>query len=146
MRAAQFITDPAFTLTTEGRDTARLALASELVVYSAVLEAELHIPAGFEFDGESIPRWLHGIVPPYGYTRRGAAIHDYLYRFGGYHAPDSSLVSVTRAQADAVYREMIEARGFPAWRATVRWFALRCLGWIAWRQNRRAMTLHRMTK
>jgi hypothetical protein len=141
---AYFITDPKFTLTTEGRDTARLSLDSELVAWSEVLVATICVPTGFEFDGESIPRWLHGICPPYGYSRRGAAIHDYLYRFGGYHLDTGKLMLVTRSQADLVYHEMLLAKGVPSWRANVRWFALRLVGWSAWNANRKAITRHTM--
>lgn len=37
------------------------------------------IPRGFETDLSSTPKWLWGVVPPYGDFLLAALIHDYLY-------------------------------------------------------------------
>jgi hypothetical protein len=130
-RAAEFLSEYEALDVSEGRETRTFRLLSPLVVYSAVLEAELCVPAGFTFDGESIPPLLHWLVPPFGQSKRGACVHDYLYRHAGYFSA-GVLNPVTRAQADAVYRELVALKGLPRWRATVRWATLRLVGWWAW--------------
>jgi hypothetical protein len=116
----------------EGRETTRLRLLEPFWVWSDVLNDQLVIPAGFECDGESIPRALHGLVPPFGMSKRAAVVHDYLYRNHGYLSHAGPFKPVTRQQADAVYQELCLAKGLPRWRATVRWATLRLVGWKAW--------------
>jgi len=134
-RPPEFLSDPEFVDITEGRETQRYRLRGELSVYSAVLDRVITVPDGFEFDGESIPVGLQWLVKRFGASKRGAAVHDYLYRLGGYRRRTGGIEPVTRRQADAVYEELLRLRGLPAWRATLRWFTLRCVGWAAWREN-----------
>lgn len=136
-REAEFLTDPEFVDITEGRQTQRYRLRGELSVYSAVLAQKITVPAGFEFDGESIPALLQWLVKRFGASKRGAAVHDYLYRLGGYRLPNGALQSVTRRQADDVYAELLKIKGLPAWRANARWLALRIAGRAAWNANAR---------
>lgn len=130
-RPAEFLTEYKALDVTEGQSTKTLELLEPLIVYSAVLQDEIRVHAGFTFDGESIPPAIHWLVPPFGQSKRGACVHDYLYRHGGYYK-NLRLVPVTRQQADAVYRELITAKGLPAWRANMRYLTLRVVGWWAW--------------
>ena len=132
MKAAEFITEFQALDVAEGKETDKLKLLAPFTVYSAVLDAIITVPAGFTFDGESIPTALRALVPPFGQSKRGACIHDYLYRHHGYRTPAGDFHPVTRAQADAVYRELVLAKGLPSWRAAVRWGVLRLVGWRAW--------------
>ncbi len=136
-RPAEFLSDPEFVDITEGRQTQRYRLRGSLSVYSAVLDRIITVPDGFEFDGESIPAILQWLVKRFGYSKRGAAVHDYLYRLGGYRLPNGTLQSVTRRQADDVYAELLKIKGLPAWRANARWLALRIAGRAAWNANAR---------
>jgi hypothetical protein len=95
------------------------------------------VPKDFIFDGESIPFWLQWLAPPFGDSKRGACVHDWLYRNAGYLDEHGTLCPVRRSQADAVYRELIEAKGLPRWRANIRWAALRLVGGFAWNANRK---------
>ena len=137
------MTEPAFLSefkaldVTEGKDTHTLMLTEKFQIYSAVLDAVITVPPGFTFDGESIPRFLQPLVPPFGQSKRGACVHDYLYRFAGYHDDYGFIVPVTRSQADHVYRELILAKGLPTWRGHMRWAVLRLVGWTAWDSNRK---------
>lgn len=134
-RPTEFITDLRAYDVSEGMETNVYELSRPFTVYSSTLQAEITVPAGFRCDGESIPVSLRWLVPPFGQSKRGAFVHDYLYRLGGYRTPDGRLVAVTRAQADAVYRELILAKGLPRWRATMRHAVLRLVGWSAWRRH-----------
>ena len=87
------------------------------------------VPAGFETDGASIPRWLwpvcgHPLQAP---RVIAAVVHDYLYGGGDPEA--------TRADADDLYRDMQLALGIPRRRAYLEWVVLRLFGWLHW--NRR---------
>ncbi len=70
-----------------------------LIYYSDVIGGEIVVPQNFYCDFESIPR-LPLVYAWLGHTsQRGGTVHDYLYR------SDCS-PCVTRAQADAIYREI----------------------------------------
>lgn len=135
MKSAEFITEFQALDVAEGQQTNMLRLIAPFTVYSASLDAIITVPEGFTFDGESIPAWLHGLVPPFGQSKRGACVHDYLYRLHGYRTPEGEFHPVTRKQADAVYKELVLAKGLPSWRAAVRWGVLRAVGWAAWNAN-----------
>ena len=70
-----------------------------LIYYSDIIKAEIVVPSGFCCDFESVPR-LPVVYMCLGHTSfRGGAVHDYLYRKDSYPR-------VSRAQADAIYREI----------------------------------------
>ena len=75
------------------------------------------VPAGFVFDGNSVPRVASCISPPTDYLAAGAC-HDFLYRFG----------AVSRETADSVYFEALCVLGMSRFRAYVRFLALRLFG------------------
>ncbi len=131
---AEFITRFEALDVSEGTETHAFKLLKPFKVYSAVLGAIIIVPANFRFDGESIPESLRWLVPPFGLSKRGACVHDYLYRNHGYVAY-GLFHAVTRSQADAVYHELVLAKGLPAWRATVRWAVLRAVGWWSWNRE-----------
>lgn len=135
MSESSFITDLRVEDITEGTDTQTLRLLAPFTVYSQTLDAIITVPEGFVFDGESIPTWLQGFVKPFGQSKRGACVHDYLYRNGGYFTNDGKLKPVSRKEADKVYFELVRAKGLPSWRANIRWGVLRLVGWAAWNAN-----------
>lgn len=136
-RPAEFLSDMVAYDVSEGTQTRQYQLAERFGFYSAVLGAEVWIEPGFIFDGESIPTFLHWLVPPFGQSKRGACAHDYLYRHAGY-ASASGLVPVSRETADKVYHELVTAKGLPKWRAAMRYRVLRLVGGAAWKANRKA--------
>ena len=70
-----------------------------LIYQSDLIKEEIVVPSGFCCDFESVPR-LPLVYAWLGHTsQRGGTVHDYLYR------SDCS-PCVTRAQADAIYREI----------------------------------------
>lgn len=132
MKSARFITEFKALDVAEGNETRKLQLYEPFVVFSGILNDTVTVPEGFTFDGESIPTALHTLVPPFGQSKRGACVHDYLYRYHGYQSASGEFVPVTRKTADAVYRELVTLKGLPTWRAAVRHGVLRLVGWIAW--------------
>lgn len=92
-----------------------------LIFYSAVLGREIVAPEGFVTDFASVPRapfiyWFAGDT-----ARKAAVIHDWLYR------TDSE--TVTRAEADAVFAEAIEALGYWKIREWFMWAGVRLGGY-----------------
>ena len=70
-----------------------------LIYYSDIINAEIVVPSGFCCDFESVPQ-LPVVYMCLGHTsQRGGTVHDYLYR-------KDCEPMVTRAQADAIYREI----------------------------------------
>lgn len=100
-------------------------LVRELVWHGA--SDALTVPAGFKTDFASVPRALWGLFPPYGRHTRAAVIHDWLYLTG----------SLSRADADGIFRRIMRESGVGRLRRWIMYLALRLFGWAAWRAHRR---------
>lgn len=90
----------------------------------------IEIPAGFSTDFASVPRlpivfWLTGDS-----AHEASVVHDWLYRTQEF----------PRRTADAVFLDAMSVSVPPVvrWRRWAMWAGVRLLGWIAWRENRRA--------
>lgn len=83
------------------------------------------VPAGFETDLASIPRLLRGILHQNGLSRAPAVLHDFLY----------ATQIMTRAEADAVFREALKAEGMGGLGRFLYWGGIRVGGWVAWRNH-----------
>lgn len=81
------------------------------------------VPAGFESDGMSVPRWLWWMWSPLKHPDllEPSVVHDWLY---------SSKV-VSRRQADIWYKNELESRGYSVGSLVV-FGALRAFGWSHW--------------
>ena len=82
------------------------------------------LPAGFEFDGASIPPILWPVIgspfdPAY---MEAALLHDWLY----------STHIVTRREADVAFREQLVAHGVTDFRADMMFRGVRLAGVFAW--------------
>jgi hypothetical protein len=134
----EFLTELRALDVTEGIETRRFEVLEPFRVASGVLMGIVTVPAGFTYDGESIPAALHTLVPPFGQSKRAACVHDYLYQHGAYQLDRGDWVEVTRKQADEVYLELALLKGLPQWRALMRYRVLRLVGWRAWNAHRAA--------
>ena len=87
------------------------------------------VPAGFEFDGASVPALLQLGVFSSGDTRvlDGALGHDFIYRT---HPKDW-----TRKRADEFFYKSIRDNGISWWRAKKAYWGLRLFGHKAWEAN-----------
>lgn len=106
-------------LSVENIGDERWRLLAPLVYYSDHLKRSLAVPAGFLTDFASVPRlpfvyWLLG-----GKATKAAVVHDFLYR---------KQSGVSRADADSVFVEAMEATGQSAWRRSLMWAGLRAGG------------------
>lgn len=86
----------------------------------------VRVPAGFQTDGASVPRFFWRILPPMGRYWRPAVLHDYLYRAG----------TCSRFLADAVFRDAMRADGVSAWKRLAMYYAVRVFGGRSWRSRR----------
>ena len=89
------------------------------------------VPAGFESDGVSTPRFLWTTISPkvHPQTIRGGLDHDWLYR----EQPEGW----TRKDADQLFFDVIREDGFSPVRARLAYTGLRLFGNKAWNENRR---------
>lgn len=76
------------------------------------------VPAGFVTDFASVPRLPLAFLLFGNVGHRGAVLHDWLYRSAG----------VPRADADAVFREVLKAEGVGAMRAGLMYAGVRAFG------------------
>lgn len=109
----------------EGRALWRLL--APLSYRSQLLGALITVPAGFITDFASVPRLPLTYLLAGDKAHEAAVVHDYLYTT---HAVDGQ--AVTRAQADAVFREAISALKVRA-PGFLMWLAVRVGGAGAWK-------------
>lgn len=87
----------------------------------------VEVPAGFVTDFASVPRALWPLVPKIGPYNMAAVVHDWLYR--------EHPRGWTRAQADAVFYDLMIEDGVSKLRAATMYAAVRAGAWWAWRRN-----------
>lgn len=104
-----------------------MELYMPLVYRSDKLGREIVVPAGFETDFASIPRFFHRLIPKNGLYDKAAVIHDYLYSTG----------VVAKQDADLVFFEAMLVLGVPSWKRNVMYLAVHWFGWMAWNNHRR---------
>lgn len=78
----------------------------------------IEVPAGFETDFASVPRWPLVFVLLGQYGHAAAVIHDWLYRTG----------KLSRADADRVFLNALRSSGIARWRAYLMFYGVRFLG------------------
>lgn len=85
------------------------------------------VPAGFEFDGASIPPffWLAFHSPYHPKVVRAALIHDYLY----------VTHEVDKAEADLTFVTILGIDGVDKWRRKNMWRAVHLFGGKAWERR-----------
>lgn len=94
-------------------------LLDPLVYWSDVLGRKIRVPKGFKTDFASVPRVVGAYLLFGGKGKRAAVVHDFLYSGG---------VNVTREQADAVFREALQATGYSAFTVAAMYAGVRMGG------------------
>ena len=86
----------------------------------------IEIPAGFESDGASVPRFFWSTVFPPGDSKalRPAIIHDYIYR--------THPTGWTRKMADENFHSLLVEAGISKYRAYKAYLGVRLFGQSAW--------------
>jgi len=102
-------------------------------------DVEYVIPAGFQFDGASIPKFLRTFFSPVGVLLIGGLVHDYMYKYTACKPADKkgSLLIVDQKKADQIFRDInIEVNGFYFMNYLAYW-SLRIGGFVAWNGHRK---------
>lgn len=97
------------------------------------------IPKGFQFDGASIPKFLHTWLSPVGVLLMGGLVHDYAYKYAGLKMKGvKDLHELDQKSADVIFRDInVEINGFHFLNYLAYW-ALRIGGFMAWNGHRKA--------
>jgi len=118
--------------------------------YDSNISAEILVPAGFIYDGASIPRIFWSIlgVTRDGVHRAASLVHDWIYTYDG-RLPDGSVVrrikmsdgSVkvldtydkwSRRDCDRFFKKMLLQTSLGWLKTQIIYIAVRCFGWIKW--------------
>ena len=88
----------------------------------------ISVPAGFESDGASVPRFFWRLVFPPGDSQalRAAILHDYIYREHPH--------GWTREDADKLFLTLLESDGVPRLRALLAYWGVRLFGGRSWKK------------
>ena len=106
--------------------------------YYEINGEEYTIPAGFKFDGASIPKFLHTWLSPTGVLLMGGLVHDYAYKYATLLKTDGTTMgTINQKKADEIFRDInIEQNGFHFLNYLAYW-ALRIGGFMAWNGHRK---------
>lgn len=86
------------------------------------------VPANFEFDGDSVPRWpLVYWIAKGRSGLKAPCLHDWLY----------IKQPVSRRQADQAYLAMMKHTGVKLRWRIIHYLGVRIGGWVGWRRNAR---------
>jgi hypothetical protein len=104
-------------------------------------DVEYKIPAGFEFDGASVPKFLATFLSPVGVLLMGGLVHDYGYKFATLMKKDGSTIGYHDQKfMDGVFRDIcIEVNGFRVLNYLAYW-TLRLAGFVAWNGHKKRGT------
>jgi hypothetical protein len=114
-------------------------LFAPLVYHSALLDAIVIVPAGFQTDLASIPRFVQPIIPKEGKYNRAAVVHDWLYTKGRIATPGDGR-PVSRGEADGVLLEASRVLHVRETQAIAIYAGVRLGGWHPWGRYRKAET------
>ena len=97
------------------------------------------IPAGFKFDGASIPKFLHTFLSPVGVLLMGGLVHDYAYKYQTLLEINKAdtLGVISQKRADEIFRDInIGVNGFYLMNYLA-YYSLRLGGFLAWNKHRK---------
>ena len=97
------------------------------------------IPAGFKFDGASIPKFLHTFLSPVGVLLMGGLVHDYAYKYQTLLRQNKkdTLGVISQKRSDEIFRDInIEVNGFYLMNYLA-YYSLRLGGFMAWNKHRK---------
>ena len=97
------------------------------------------IPAGFIFDGASIPKFLHTFLSPVGVLLIGGLVHDYAYKYAALKPKNKkdAILILDQKKSDQIFRDInINVNGFYAMNY-LSYYSLRIGGFVAWNGHRK---------
>jgi hypothetical protein len=128
---------------------------AEQYVYSWTMPDKIQrtitIPAGFTYDGASVPRlvWTMSGITPDGLIRAAALVHDFIYRHSG-RLPRSSYGCIKngawmdlsdshwqRVDADRLFARIMREAGVSKTKRRLAYLGVRAGGWASWQGEAR---------
>lgn len=99
------------------------------------------IPAGFEFDGASVPKFLATFLSPVGVLLMGGLVHDYGYKYATLQTAEGGHLGYKdQKYMDQLFRDIcIEVNGFYVLNYLA-YYALRLAGFVAWNGHKKRGT------
>jgi len=100
---------------------------------------EYVIPAGFTFDGASIPKFLRTFFSPVGVLLIGGLVHDYAYKYKTLLESNKkkTMGDLSQKKADEIFRDInIVVNGFYVMNYLA-YYSLRLGGFVAWNGHRK---------
>lgn len=103
---------------------------------------KFYVPAGFQFDGASVPKFLATFLSPVGVLLVGGLVHDYAYKYGSLQPAGTKKQkavewNLDQKMADELFRDIcIEVNGFKVLNYLAYW-ALRLAGFVAWNKHKK---------
>lgn len=82
----------------------------------------IHIPAGYESDLITVPRFLYWLIPPHGLGAIPAIKHDFLCEYK----------VVPRYIADKEFKIDLKKFNLPFWEIFLMFYYVRLLGWVTY--------------
>lgn len=93
-------------------------------IYVSEKFGEIVVPAGFDTDLASVPKFARWFASVDGPWTPAAVIHDFLY----VRASKRDYGHITRADADYIFREAMKVCGVPSYKRWAMWSAVRIGG------------------
>ena len=99
------------------------------------------VPAGFQFDGASVPKFLATFLSPVGVLLMGGLVHDYAYKYAGLKTSGTKKEqklewNLDQKMSDELFRDIcIEVNGFKVLNYLA-YYSLRLAGFVAWNGHR----------
>jgi len=134
--------DPLFRSSAKrARSTKKFKSGKPLCLYNRI-----RIPAGFTYDGASVPRiaWSITGIRPDGLLRAAAAVHDWIYHWSGDLPAGSQTFCVDgmewknaigtwkRKDCDRLFGRMLREAGVPSLKRKMAYIAVRLMGGLSW--------------
>ena len=97
------------------------------------------VPAGFQFDGASVPKFLATFLSPVGVLLMGGLVHDYAYKYETllHKNKKDTLGVISQKRADEIFRDInINVNGFYVMNYLA-YYSLRLGGFMAWNGHRK---------
>jgi hypothetical protein len=110
-------------------------------------ELKILIPAGFTYDGASVPRFLWAVIDPLDLSEAAALVHDYLYHNAGLLVPVYVLVNdkpercgemvFCKRFTDICFQNIMVKWHVKKWREKAAYNAVDLFAGFAWRKHLR---------
>ena len=97
------------------------------LIYTTINGIDIKIPKYFKTDFASVPRFLWGILPPWGIYGKAAILHDFLYYSGLF----------TKKESDLIFLEAMEILEVDKWKRYSMYYSARLFGFRPWNRYRK---------